>query len=291
MHRHLLCFAVVFWALASPALADPAPASGPAPMDPEAKAHFDKGSTYFEAQFYSKAVDEFKAGYVIDQNPEFLYAIAQGERLDGDCKDAVNAYRQFLAKSAASSDPTDAAKRQNAQAMVDNCTTSATPTPPSPSPTKQKATTAAPKAPAVTSPKTRVAPSSGPATPAPPAVVSPSVPSGMAADHASHTPAIATAVGAVVLVGAGVTMGLLGSSADHAAHSKPSSQQDATNDANTARTDYLVANILVPVGVVAGGLAAYLFWHESQGASTMDVAATPLPGGAAVSVSGTWSTP
>src|SRR5215472_10162270 len=66
------------------------------PMKPEARAHFERGSRYYDTQLYEEALAEFRAGYLIDPSPDFLYSIAQAERLRGNCKSAVEAYRAFL---------------------------------------------------------------------------------------------------------------------------------------------------------------------------------------------------
>jgi tetratricopeptide (TPR) repeat protein len=57
------------------------------------------GLTRFEREDYSGAIDAFKRGNAIDPRPQFLFAIAQAERLRGDCKAALVYYRRFLTTS------------------------------------------------------------------------------------------------------------------------------------------------------------------------------------------------
>jgi hypothetical protein len=263
--------------LARPAEAQPA--SNPAQtltMTPQAQAHFDKGKRLFVAQMYGQAVDEFKAAYLADPQNDTIYAIAQSERLAGDCKDAINAYRQFLAASESTTDAAEQAKRDNAQTMVDQCGSQPT--------TPANAANA-------------IAPSSGPATPAghqgsaassAHKQLAPVGTEGGAVAAPGRAPAYAVGAGAIVLLGTGAVLGVLGQQADKGLHSRPASQQQATDDANAAKRDYLLANVLVPAGLVAGAVATYLWIHESSAGEGMEVSATVLPGGAAIGVSGTW---
>jgi len=95
----LLCVASLTWADAKLP-----------PMAPEAKAHLEKGLRAYDVQSYAEAIDEFRAGYQIDARPEFLYALAQAERLSGDCKGAMEAYRSFLRTSPSSRQEASAKK-------------------------------------------------------------------------------------------------------------------------------------------------------------------------------------
>lgn len=71
-------------------------AQGAAPINPDAKAHLDKGSRHYEVQEYAEAIAEFKEAYKIDPRPEFLYALAQALRSSGDCRAAIRSYESFL---------------------------------------------------------------------------------------------------------------------------------------------------------------------------------------------------
>jgi hypothetical protein len=71
-------------------------AEDPPPLGTEAAAHLERGVRLYETQAYSEAIVEFRAGYLVDPQPVFLYNIAQAERLRGNCKEAVLAYRTYL---------------------------------------------------------------------------------------------------------------------------------------------------------------------------------------------------
>lgn len=85
--RYVLVLAV----LAGVAQADPAP------MSAEARAHFDRGTAYYETGDFAAAITELEAGRQLDPNPDFLYALGQAYRKQGDCTHAVESYLAFLA--------------------------------------------------------------------------------------------------------------------------------------------------------------------------------------------------
>jgi hypothetical protein len=86
---------VVAMLAASTGVADAKPRKSP-PMRRAAKAHLERGLRHYEAKRYDDAIREFRDGYAIDERPEFLFAMAQAERLSGDCASAVDLYRRFL---------------------------------------------------------------------------------------------------------------------------------------------------------------------------------------------------
>jgi tetratricopeptide (TPR) repeat protein len=62
----------------------------------EARQRYEHGLILYDAQRYADANEQFQEAYTLDPRPEYLYALAQSERLGGDCKSAVLAYRAFL---------------------------------------------------------------------------------------------------------------------------------------------------------------------------------------------------
>jgi tetratricopeptide (TPR) repeat protein len=74
----------------------------------------------------------------------------------------------------------------------------------------------------------------------------------------------ATATLGVGLFATGVVFGLLGSSAENELDSKPPSQAQADSDLRNARGYYLSADILIPVGLVAAGVAGWQLWREER---------------------------
>src|SRR5437764_75834 len=65
-----------------------------------ARAHFDKGRTFFEVDEYRKAIAEFKAAHIEKPDPAFLYNIAECYRRLGEVPEALQFYRRFLATAA-----------------------------------------------------------------------------------------------------------------------------------------------------------------------------------------------
>src|SRR5678816_753009 len=62
-----------------------------------ARAHFDKGRTFFEVDEYRKAIAEFKAAHIEKPDPAFLYNIAECYRRLVEVPEALQFYRRFLA--------------------------------------------------------------------------------------------------------------------------------------------------------------------------------------------------
>jgi len=63
---------------------------------PAAQPHLQRALRHFEAKDYPKALVEFRAAYTIDPQPSLLYAIAQAERMNGDCQRAIRYYEAYL---------------------------------------------------------------------------------------------------------------------------------------------------------------------------------------------------
>jgi tetratricopeptide (TPR) repeat protein len=58
--------------------------------------HYEAGLRHYNVQEYEDAIAEFKVAYKIDPRPEFLFNLAQAERLSGRCKQAIVGYETFL---------------------------------------------------------------------------------------------------------------------------------------------------------------------------------------------------
>src|SRR3954468_20935139 len=63
----------------------------------QARAHFERGRTFFEVDEYRKAMAEFKAPHIDKPDPAFLYNIAECYRRLGEVSEALLFYRRFLA--------------------------------------------------------------------------------------------------------------------------------------------------------------------------------------------------
>jgi len=66
----------------------------------DAKVHFDVGTRHFNIQEYADSIKEYKAAYKLDARPEYLWALAQTQRLSGDCEGAIRSYQSFVRSGA-----------------------------------------------------------------------------------------------------------------------------------------------------------------------------------------------
>jgi tetratricopeptide (TPR) repeat protein len=96
----------VLAAYASPALAQ---LTGRA----SAKEHYEIATRFYDIREYDKALDEYKAAYMAEPDPAFLYNIGQCHRKLGQSADALSFFQQFLKKTAPN-DPT----RKQAEARI-----------------------------------------------------------------------------------------------------------------------------------------------------------------------------
>ena len=56
----------------------------------------ERGLRSYAVGHYPEAIASFQRGYELQPRPEFLYALAQAQRMSGDCRGAVASYRAFL---------------------------------------------------------------------------------------------------------------------------------------------------------------------------------------------------
>ena len=81
----------VVLAIASPARtarAQSAPDSGP-------PSHEKRAQVAYALQDWPTAIREFEAAFQSEQKPDYLWGIAQSQRLSGDCKAAINTYKSY----------------------------------------------------------------------------------------------------------------------------------------------------------------------------------------------------
>jgi len=77
--------------------------------------HLARAQEAFNREDYAAAIPELKSAYALDPDPTLLYAWAQAERFNGDCKRALELYRRYL-----DTDP-PAKQRNLAEANVVDC--------------------------------------------------------------------------------------------------------------------------------------------------------------------------
>ena len=70
-------------------------ASAPALAD-EASDHADRATRAYNLQDWNTALAEYRKAYQLDPKPETLWAIAQTQRLSGDCRSAVLTYKAYI---------------------------------------------------------------------------------------------------------------------------------------------------------------------------------------------------
>jgi len=58
--------------------------------------HIMRGTRYYNIQEWTSALREYKDAYALDPRPDTLWAIAQTQRLSGDCRGAILTYKAYV---------------------------------------------------------------------------------------------------------------------------------------------------------------------------------------------------
>jgi tetratricopeptide (TPR) repeat protein len=148
MKSSLLCACAVV-ALAGPALAEPPIAR---PKDPAALKHLDVATKLYDIRSFEQAIEEYKAGALVEPAPVFDYDLAQCYRQLHKYKDAIWHYQRFLKESPETVEHDEAVKKfiEQMQAELDQKAMTAPPTEDANAPASAKPTT--PAAPTPTAP-------------------------------------------------------------------------------------------------------------------------------------------
>jgi tetratricopeptide (TPR) repeat protein len=64
-----------------------------------AKAHYEKGTRLYEIREYDKALLEYKAAYLAQPDPAFLFNIGQCYRKLGQNQEALSFFQEYLKKA------------------------------------------------------------------------------------------------------------------------------------------------------------------------------------------------
>jgi tetratricopeptide (TPR) repeat protein len=257
----LLPWAVVT-ALTSAAGADPTPTPAPGPTAPaadakdQAKDHAKAGTHFFDVQQYDKAAEAYQQAYLLDPDPNYLYASAQAQRLGGDCAKALLSYKAYLRTK-----PADESK---ALKNIERCEQDLKDHPPREAPTMI--------APLIPTPGI-------PQPPAPPAVTTPAPATPWTADLTGH--ALVGGGAVVVIVGAVLYVGGHGTIADNngaSTYDQFAAGRGALDGARTKQTVGISA-MAVGGGLILGGVLHYAL-HASP--ADHGVAAVVHPGGASL---------
>jgi len=239
-----------------------------APKGGEARVQFDRGVAAYTKGDYAAAADALGASFVLEADPETLFAWAQTERKLGHCDRALELYAKLLAMDL------PAENKRAIQVQIDECKAILAERPrTAPPPT----TTAEP-------------PVVSPATPAPAAVAAPTTEVSAPAAGSSETrawwkdPVGGALVGTGAIgVGLGVVFLVQARAADAdkvAASSYPEYQVLADRAEARGR--------LGVIGLVAGGalVAAGAVWYVTREPAAPAVTALVVPAGAGLAVSG-----
>jgi len=211
-------------------LAAAPPASAETPAE-TAKAHADAGGRLFDVQQYDKAAAEFEQAYLLDAQPMYLYALAQAQRLAGDCTKAVRSYQNLLRAQ-----PGEKLEGL-ANANIERCKQELEQHPPTSAEPAQNA-------------------AQPPASPAPALTVTQSTPSPWYADGTGHA-----LVGSGVAVAAtGLIVYLVGEKTIKDHNAAPTYDEFQAGDVDTAHLQQQlgVAALIVGGGLIIGGIVHYV---------------------------------
>ena len=237
-----------------------------------ARALAQEGLAAYDKKDYPAAIAAFEEAYALKNAPRLLFNIAQAHRLSGACAPALDYYRRYLA-----ADPKSEISREVKRRIrqMEACTArEAQGAPPTPPP----------------EPASRPTPSHAPAPPSPePSPVAPGPPADEgSAGGQKKLAGIITGSAGVAVLGTGLWFGVR---ARHAADQVDArireggdwSQADRDLEAR-GRRDQTVAIALGVTGALAigGGVFLYL-WGSRE-----DVAVAALPGGAALTWTGSF---
>ncbi len=97
-----------------------------------------RGQRFFNDGKYEDAIEVLRGGFVMSPQPRFLYALGQAYRLNHQCKEAVQAYRDFI-KSQPSKAQVAAAESNIQRCASEDATSVVEVAPPKPEPPPQVA--------------------------------------------------------------------------------------------------------------------------------------------------------
>lgn len=223
--------------------------------------HLQRGIEFYAEKQFELAIVEFRAGYAIDPRPDFLFALAQAERLSGDCPTAIIYYRRFLETG-----PT-ANQAEAARVNMRRC---------------ERALESGPEGVPRRETETALDRAERAAAPAPPAVPEIAEPPRVerALESASRpwyrdSLGMSLAAGSVVGLGVGVGFWMAKRSAESAASDAPDYESYQTN-LDRARQNRTLAIVGLGAGVALAGAATvrYLFRSSERHRTTLIVGAS-----------------
>lgn len=267
-------------ALAQPAGGD-APGATGNEIPPEAKEHYEIGVRHYNLQEWSQAVAEYKEAYRLSPRPAFLWAIAQAQRLGGDCEAAIKSYQAFLRSSPSAEQAAIAwefvAKCQAEVAEKEK--------------EKEKQKEAAELSPKPDEPKKVETADKKPDTAHPPSSPErpppPSEPARWYSDWLGHTLFFG---GAAAAVAGGVVLGMGNGSMQRANDASDYATFETSAASGQSMQQWGVGGLVVGGALAAGGVIRYIVVARrasaSNGAMTATVTGFVGPSGAVLGISG-----
>ena len=252
-----------------------------APKSADARAHFDRGVAAYTKGDYAGAAEALGASFVIEADPETLFAWAQTERKLGHCDRAIDLYKKLLAMNL------PAENKKAVQVQIDECKAVLAEKPAKGGP-KPKVTKGKPELkPAEVKP---VEPA--PVEPAPVApIASPLPPPVDPIEHEDRAwwkdPIGGALVGAGVIgIGVGVVFLVQGSNADATKETAPTYQsyEERANRAESLGRRGVIT-LVIGGALVTGGVVWYA--TRSKGGERR-VSTVVTPSGAGVALSGSF---
>jgi tetratricopeptide (TPR) repeat protein len=248
-------------------------AQGTAAPTGTAAEHYERGRRLYDVKEYAAAIEEFKAAYLADADPIYLFNIAQAYRLSGDCTSAESYFAKFL-----KADP-DTTQRAKIEKLIAECTPASAPTGDTP-PTGD---TSSPTGTGTGNTGTTGAPIDVPAPPPPP----PPDPG-----RSRRIIGLITAGAGVVAVGVGTGLAIQvgGVESDLETECAAGCDWDDIRDRDSsARTKATVSTVMIVGGGIAvlGGAALY-FWGRTMRPETPTYTIVPTADGAIATAAFDW---
>ncbi len=238
--------ALVYTCWGAIAVADPAGAKSPSASAADLAK---KGIEQYKAGRYGDAVQTLKTAYELDGKPETLFALAQAERLAGDCTTASDDYKNILGKV---SDLNIAKLVEQSVALC-----------PQPKPAEPEH-------------------HDEPPPPPPPKIVEKTI-----LREVPHTDKLAASLFAVGMVSLGGGLGMYVAAEANSSAAQHAYTQTDYNTFERRYNDEVTAGVVAgAVGVALVGFASYRWLFTNK--QSADVVIAPTPSGATVSLSGRW---
>jgi tetratricopeptide (TPR) repeat protein len=266
-----LAAAAAFLALAAGTAAAQGTGTGTTPPTGTAAEHYERGRRLYDVKEYAAAIEEFKAAYLIDADPIYLFNLAQAYRLSGDCKSAESYFAKFLKADPATT------QRAKIEKLIAECTPAPTgDTPPT-------GTTDTPPTGTTDTPPTGTTDTS--------IVVAPTAPPADPGRSRRIIGLITAGVGVAALgIGTGLAIHVGGVESDLETECVAGCDWDDIRDRDSsARTKATLSTVMIVGGGVAvlGGAALY-FWGRAMRTETPTYTIVPTADGAIATAAFDW---